>query len=294
MAALPPIQLLVAFEAAARLSSFKLAASELHLTPSAVSQQIKALEGALGVPLFERRPRAVELTRAGAQYLAVARDTLSVFTLGTERLLRRARARIVRISAAPFVAHEVLIPHLSEIRDARPDLEVRIEASSRIADLRVEPIDVGVRFGRGPWPGLHGDWLSDVVVTPVASPALARRVKRTRDLAKHTLLDVRGQPDYWAELARAEGFVVQDTLSFDSYFDTVRAAEHGLGIALGVFPLTTSWVRARRLAIPLALRIPSRIGHHAVCRTEQQRSPEIASIRAWIRARFAALEPLDP
>ena len=289
---LPPIQLLVAFEAAARLSSFKRAAAELHLTPSAVSQQIKSLEAALGVPLFERRPRAVELTPAGVHYLEVAQSTLSVFTLGTERLLRRARARIVRISAAPFVAHEVLIPHLSEIREARSDIEVRIEASSRIADLRAEPVDVGVRFGRGPWPGLRSEWLADVVVTPVASPKL--RLKHTRDLARYTLLDVRGQPDYWAELARAEGFTVRETLSFDSYFDTVRAAEHGLGIALGVFPLTTSWIRSGRLVAPLALRIPSRVGHHVVCRTEQARSPELVAVRSWIQARFAALEPLDP
>lgn len=101
---LPPLQLLPTFEAAARLSSFKLAARELHVTPSAVSQQLRALEQALGVALFERRPRAVSLTEAGAYYYDVARETLFVFRRGSERLHERYAQHRLRVSADAAVA----------------------------------------------------------------------------------------------------------------------------------------------------------------------------------------------
>jgi len=246
---LPPLQLLPTFEAAARLLSFKLAARELHVTPSAVSQQLRALEQALGVTLFERKPRAVSLTEAGAYYYDVARETLYVFQRGSERLHERFAQRRLRISTDAAVAYEVLIPGLSEFQTQHPDIDLRVEASSALVEPGRNAIDAAVRFGRGPWAGLCADPLLPLVATLVAAPNLLRNqpLASVRDLAAHTLLEISSAPDYWSQLATTLGFRIKKRVAFDSYLATLQAASHGVGVAMGLFPISTNWVRDGRL-----------------------------------------------
>jgi LysR family glycine cleavage system transcriptional activator len=292
---LPPLQLLPTFEAAARLLSFKLAARELHVTPSAVSQQLRALEQALGVALFERRPRAVSLTEAGAYYYDVARETLFVFQRGSERLHERFAQRRLRISTDASVAYEVLIPGLSEFQTLHPDVDLRVEASSALVEPGRDAIDAAVRFGRGPWPGLCADPLLSVVATLVAAPSLLRNqpLASIRDLGAHTLLEISGAPDHWSQLATTLGFRIKKRVAFDSYLATLQAASHGVGVAMGLFPISTNWVRDGRLTTPLELRVPGPIGYHLVYRPEDRERPELGLFRRWLTARFAALPPLD-
>jgi LysR family glycine cleavage system transcriptional activator len=292
---LPPLQLLIAFEAAGRLGSFKAAAAELHLTPSAISQQLRALEGHLQLALFERRARAVTLSEAGTFYFGIAREVLDVFRRGTMRMYERYGLRTLRVSTDPSVAYEVLIPGLSDFQASHPDIDLRVEASSALVDPRHGAIDAAIRFGRGqPWPGLCADELAPMVATLVAAPALLKRlpIREPRDLAEHTLLDIAGAPDHWGVVAAQSGFRIGRRKSFDSYLATLQAAAHAMGVAAGLFPLSTSWVRDGRLAVPLPLRVPG-VAYYLVYRPEDRERPELLSLRSWLSARFATLPPLD-
>jgi LysR family transcriptional regulator, glycine cleavage system transcriptional activator len=292
---LPPLQLLIAFEAAGRLGSFKAAAAELHLTPSAISQQLRALEEHLSLSLFDRLPRAVELSEAGRFYFEVAREVLGLFRQGTVRLHERYGRRTLRVSTDPSVAYEVLIPALGDFQVRYPDIDLRIEASSALVDPRRDLIDAAVRFGRGqPWPGLASDELAAMTSTLVASPALLKKrpIRQPSDLAQHTLLDIAGAPDHWGVIAAQAGFRIGRRQSFDSYLATLQAAAHGIGLAVGLFPLSSAWVHDGRLAVPLPLRVPG-VGYYLVCRPEDRERADLASLRTWLTGRFAELVPLD-
>jgi LysR family transcriptional regulator, glycine cleavage system transcriptional activator len=292
---LPPIHLLIAFEAAARLGSFKEAAVELHLTPSAISQQLRALEEHLSMSLFTRKPRAVELNEAGRFYFEVAREVLGLFRRGTSRLRERYGGRILRVSTDAAVAYEGIIPALAEFQALYPDIDLRIETSSALVDPRSALIDAAVRFGRGqPWPGLASDEVAAMTSALVASPALLEKspIKQPKDLTNHTLLDIAGAPDHWGVIAAQGGFRILRRRSFDSYFATMQAAAHGIGVAVGLFPLSSAWVHDGRLSVPLPLRAPG-IGYYVVYRPEDRERAELSSLRTWLAARFAALRPLD-
>ena len=273
---LPPIQLLFAFEAAACLGSFKLAALELHLTPSAVSQQLKVLEESLGLTLFERRPRAVGLSEAGLFYFEVARETLAAFQRGTQRLHERFGLRRLRVSTDAVVAYELLIPGLLDFQTRHPDIDLRVETSSALVDPRGGSIDAAVRFGRAPWPGLCADKLAAMVGTPVASRAYLKKqpLLQAQELGAHTLIDVAGAPDYWSVVAAQLGFRIQRRRSFDSYLATLQAAAYGSGVALGLFPLSTAWLTDGRLEAPLSLRLPGG-AYYLVYRPEDRERSEL-------------------
>lgn len=292
---LPPIQLLIAFEAAGRLKSFKAAAAELHLTPSAVSQQLRVLEEHLSLSLFDRMPRAVELSEAGRFYFEVAREVLGLFRRGTARLHERYGRRTLRLSTDPSVAYEVLIPALADFQVLYPDIDLRIEASSMLVDPRRDLIDAAVRFGRGqPWPGLASDELAMMTSTLVASPTLLKKrpIKQPSDLAHHTLLDIAGAPDHWGVIAAQAGFRIGQRQSFDSYLATMQAAAHGMGVAVGLFPLSSAWVHDGRLSVPLPLRAPG-VGYYLVYRPEDRDRLELLNLRTWLLERFVELPPLD-
>jgi LysR family transcriptional regulator, glycine cleavage system transcriptional activator len=292
--ALPPIQLLAAFEAAGRLGSFKDAAQELHLTPSAISQQLKQLEHALGMRLFERKPRALTLTEAGASYLEVARDTLDLFRRGTTRLHERYGRRTLRISTDAAIAYEVMIPGLTDFQRRYPEIDLRIETSSAMVDPRSGLIDAAIRFGRGPWPGLCVDQLATMIATPVAAPSLLEKqpLLHPGDLAASTLIEVAGAPDYWSVAGAQLGFRVGRRVAFDSYLATLQAASHGMGVAMGLFPLSTSWVRDGRLTTPFTLRADG-MAYHLVYPPGDRARRELVQLRTWLSERLAALSPLD-
>ncbi len=283
------------FELAARHLSFKRTAAELHLTPSAVSQQIQALEEALGVALFRRMTRALELTEAGAHLAAIATELVERYRREAGRLMRRRGEREVRLSAEPFIAHELLIPELAAFREVQPDVDLRIETGMAPVELDRDGVDTAVRYGRGPWPGVAATHLCAVIATPVCAPGLIKgdRLRTPAALARHTLIRLRDQPDPWRRLGDALGIELPaHRLVLDTYFATLRAAEKHQGIAIGLFPVTTSLVTDGRLVTPLPIRVRARAGFQFVCRPEDARAAAITGVRDWVRARFAALAPL--
>jgi LysR family glycine cleavage system transcriptional activator len=295
---LPPLQLLQAFEVAGRLLSFKRAAEELHVTPSAISQQIKSLEDSLGIVLFERIVRGLRLTDAGRAYWQDVHDALTQLRVGTMQLADRFGQSVLRVSIIPFIANEVVIPALHAFQEQYPEIELRIETSPNTLSFQEEEIDMAVRVGLGKWTGFVSEKIRDIIVTPVCSPALAKRAcwKSLADLSGETFINVSTNPDHWQEVAHAAGLdslQPGNVLIFDSYYAAMSAAEKGLGVALGLFPLTTSWVASGRLAAPFSVRAMVAEAHHIIFRNGSHTRQECRVFRDWIVEQFSLLTPLD-
>lgn len=290
---LPPLQLLLAFDAAGRLGSFKAAAAQLHLTPSAISHQLKELELALGTQLFARDGRAVRLTAAGALYLREIQQALAAIASATCRLRSRANHRVVRLSMDNFIACEFMLPRLAAFRERFPSVELSLIPSTRLLDFAAEPLDAAIRIGARPWPGLVDHALGEAWVAPVCSRARAEALHTVAELSAHPLIEVRDQRRGWSAFLRKHGASpAVERLYFDGYLETMRAAEQSLGVAFGVFPMTTSWVNDGSLCVPLALR--SRLAAEVcfVYREADAADPLYAELACWLRAQYEALPTL--
>ena len=249
---LPPIHLLIAFEAAARQHSFKLAAQTLHITPSAVSQQIKQLEQHLNIPLFIRLTRSVELSEYGKAYLPVAQQTLTTYRNCHDNFIYQVSNPTLRISMIPFVAYEIVIPALQEFKALYPNIELRIETSMSLVDFEREPVDAAIRFGDGNWPELEAYTISPCHCALVASPQYIKDnpVDNIKDLSGHTLIYMQGSMNDWqrtTEFLNGSSIEHNTKLVVDSYLSAMRAAEEGLGIAIGQLPLISTWLESGRL-----------------------------------------------
>ncbi|MGH8444330.1 MAG: LysR substrate-binding domain-containing protein [Solimonas sp.] len=292
---LPPLHTLQAFEVAARTLSFREAAAELHLTASAISHQIKALEAFLGFALFRRGNRSLELTDGGRDYLAVVRDTLNRLRDGSHRVAQRHARAQLKISMGPFIGSEVILPALAAFRERHPDIDVHIETTLRSVDLLHEDLDIALRFGDGHWPKLASVPLMHMSAVPVCAPALARelRGRSPDDLRDVTLIHSSPMPDGWADWAQLVGVELgrpKNDLWLDSYLAMLRAAEQGLGLTLGLVPMVNPWLRRRKLAQPwpkLRSEIPQ--GYYLLYRESDRERREVAAFRDWIVAELATL-----
>jgi LysR family glycine cleavage system transcriptional activator len=291
---LPSLNLLPALEAAARLGSFKDSAKELHLTPSAISQQIRALEAELGARLFVRDGRRVKLTRQGESYAREVRQALSELADASHRLRVRAReeAHVLTLNTLDFVAYEFLLPRLPRFRERFPGVELRMQTSVSLVDLRVSEVDVVIRVGGALWPGCHTEPFGSLTGAMVASPAIARKLRKPEQVLAYPLLELRGQEHRgWHALVEAAGRSAGKPVivTFETYFETLRAAEHGQGIAFGLFPLTNDWVRSGRLALPFAIRKPLPGSISLLSRASEAKRPLYGRFLTWLREEYSAL-----
>jgi LysR family transcriptional regulator, glycine cleavage system transcriptional activator len=291
MTALPSLNGLRAFEAAARHLSFTRAAAELNVTQTAISHQIRRLEEQLGLRLFLRRNRALELTPAGQSYLPAVRAAFADLRQATERLRRRDRDEQLVVSTTASLAAKWLLPRVGTFQEAHPGLEVRLTASTHLVDFRREEVDMAVRYGRGHWPGLRADWLMAEDIFPVCSPALLagrKPLRRPEDLAEHTLLHATISREDWQLWLTAAGLPTaiasKRGLSFDQSFMAIEAAVDGLGVALGRTPVVEADIAAGRLVIPFDLALPAEAGYYIVAPEETAQSPKITLFRDWLLA----------
>lgn len=291
---LPSLDLVKGFEAAARHLSFTRAAEELFLTQSALSRQIQTLEEQLGVPLFERRHRALLLTEAGQVLHTASRAVLDEFAGAVARIRREQASQPLAVSTNQPFAALWLIPRLSRFRDRHPGLDVFISADNRIIDLDRERIDLAVRYcseGMAPpgSPQLFGERL-----LPVCSPALAsdpaRPLKRPLDLARHVLLhidDERGRFPWlnWSAWLAAIGIhelKPAGSLRFNHFDQVMQAALDGQGIALGRVPLINSLLRQRKLVAPFRDKYATTRAYYVVRSTSAARRPEAQAFVDWL------------
>ncbi len=240
---LPPLSSLRFFEAAGRHQSFKLAAGELNVTPSAVSHGIVALEKALGVALFVRESRGLSLTPEGADYLTYVSEALSLIAVGTERLPNKQKKRTIAVSCAPTIASRWLLPRLHSYSDRWPNVDVSVDTSRRQVGFPVDGFDFALRMSRSSaadsgWTRLFGEQL-----VPVCSPSYRDTLcdgNGDIDLRRATLIHVSAASEdwrAWLEKTGTNGIEPGKGLHFDTIQLAFEAAAMGLGVALGRRPL---------------------------------------------------------
>lgn len=286
---LPPLNALRTFEAAARNGSFKHAAEELCVSHSAISHQIKQLERRLGVELFSRKSRAVELTKAGRAYYPVLRGAFDRIAEGTERIFKPNEPGILTVQSYSTFAIRWLIPRLPGFRALRPDIQVRLHTSQSDVDFEHDDVDVCVMIGNRAHNGVQYDYLFSSQVFPVCSPALLDRkpaLNKPEDLATQTILQVYpSEKDWWVWLEEndVQGIDPDSGLQFDSYDMALNTAMQGLGVALGIEPFVNRDLEAGLLleAFP-GMRVYTRGDWFMACRNERAETDKVASFRAWL------------
>lgn len=286
---LPPLASLRLFEAAARHMSFKHAADELGLTPSAVSHGIGTLETWLATPLFERSGRSLALTQAGKDFLPYVTEGLSMIATGARRVSPVLGERRIRVSVAPTFARRWLTPRLGRFRQIRPDVRLRIDTSHRQAIFPLDGVDVAIRMGAGPWPGLESELLFREALLPVASPAyLARILPEDGRIDWETvdLIHVSSVEHDWPSWFEAHGLGVagRPRLSYDTVELALDAAAHGLGVALCRLPLCQD-----ALAGPDIVALPFdpqsiRTGYWLILPSGREPRRDIDDFLRWLRA----------
>jgi LysR family glycine cleavage system transcriptional activator len=287
---LPSLNGLRAFEAAARHLSFTNAASELNVTQTAISHQIKRLEEELGLKLFIRQNRALALTPQGHDYLPGVRAAFNDLRLATDRLKRRDNDHVLTVSTLASMASKWLLPRISAFQRAHPDIDVRITTSTSMVDFKSGDVDAAIRYGRGQWPGLRADWLTADDLFPVCSPALRTGKKallKPQDLADYTLLHSSGgYDDDWRLWLTAAGLPAdiskQPGLTFDMIFMTLQAAIDGLGVAIGRTTYVEGDLAKGRLVVPFDMRMPADAGFYLVSPEASSDSRKLKAFRDWL------------
>jgi len=303
---LPALNALRAFEAAARHLSFVQAARELHVTPAAISHQVKALEEDLAVKLFRRQARGLELTSAGRVCLPKLREGFDRLAEAVAQIRASDAPGTLAISSAPTFATKWLAPRLHRFVTAYPNLDVRINASTRLIDATrndaasgeaqsgspMEDADVAIRFGAGRYPEYRVDKLFPVSVTPLCSPRLlagGQALREPADLRHHVLIHDNIQSDdsrplwqVWLEAAGIEGVDTTRGLRFNHAVLALEAAADGLGVALGMPQIAALDLAAGRLVAPFALRLPIASAYYLLCASERCDRNDVAAFREWI------------
>lgn len=284
-----PLHTLPTFRLLAQTENMRAAAAQLHLTHSAVSQQIKLLEDQLGAPLFERRGRGVVLNGAGRVLQAAVDDALARLDQGVRAAQLQASGAVqtLRLSVLPSFAHRWLGPRLASWRAAHPALALEIHASQQLVDLQREGFHAGLRSGRGPWRGLTAWPLIDSPLIAVASPQRAARLRLGdhRQLAAEPLL---GDSESWNAFLSGCGCSLQGKIvaEFNDAGLMLQSAEFDLGVALARELLAADALRAGRLV---------RVSPHALAGEEQPTYwlavpqalaewPPVLALRDWLLA----------
>lgn len=278
---LPPLAALRAFDAVARHRSFRAAAEELAVTQSAVSHQVAELERRLGVQLFRRTSRRVELTEAGATYQPYVREAFDRIEQGTMLVTRGGTTLDVQVYVT--VAVRWLIPRLHSFNQQHPATRVRLNTSTLDWEFDDRAGDVAiVCTDRADRPGLHSTHLFDAELTAVCSPGLQQV-----DLAQQTVLQLYTAPDEAEAWLRAAGLPgAPSTTGFDSYLLAIEAAIDGQGIAVVPTFLVEADLRSGRLVAPFEVTIPQPRRWYMVCRTGQQQLPHVAAFADWLQSQI--------
>ncbi len=302
---LPPLEFLVAFEAAARLGSFTAAAEELNLTQAAVSRQIRLLEQNLGRSLFTRAHRAVRLTPEGRDFQHTVSLALNHIANAARDLRAVEHSPRLTVAADQSVAALWLLPRLEGFQREHADISVRLISSDLEADCLAEDVEVAIVHGDGNWPGYEAALLLDEEVFPVCSPAYLERhgaIARPADLLERVLIDL--DDDHWNWINWRVWLTEQTVdlphvgdrpgglrrLVFNSYPLIVQAARDGLGVALGWKHLVDEPLAAGALVRPLQQTIRTELGYYLLVRQDREALPHAEAFCDWVRGSGPAAE----
>jgi len=284
-----PLNTLPAFRAVAETQNLRVAADALHLTHSAVSQQIRGLEEQLGFKLFERRGRRVVLNAAGDALLRSVQSALAQLDDGVQAAAAAGsdRAQRIRITALPSFAQRWLLPRMGRWRERHPSIALEIDASPQLVDLQRDGFHAGLRVGRGPWAGLESERLFDapMPLIVVGSPAAARRLRGAQPEAftREPLLD---EPELWERWFALAGLRTKVTTVavFNDAGLMLQAAEQNLGIALCRELLAADALRDGRLfkLSPIAIIHEDAHPYHLVFPPGLRDWPPLVALRGWL------------
>jgi LysR family glycine cleavage system transcriptional activator len=301
---LPPLNALRVFEAAARHLSFKEAASELSITQAAVSHQVRSLEEYLGVELFRRAGRGVQLTEAARAALPRLRDGFDALAAAVESIRERAAETDLQITAPPVFAARWLMPRLADFARREPLIDVKVVASSKMVDagaldsaalvssldLRDEVSGVEIHLGSGDYPGYRADRLFNVAMTVVANPEIVKGGDPA-ELAQHVLLhddamDLVAHGNAWQKWLEAAG--VENAVDgsrgphFSSNILSLEAASQKLGVALALRPLVDADIGSHRLVAPFKIELKPQSAYYLICPEVIADRPAVTAFRKWL------------
>jgi LysR family transcriptional regulator, glycine cleavage system transcriptional activator len=298
-----------AFEASARHQSFSAAAAELHVTPAAIGQLVRGLEEWLGMPLFHRQtsgPIRLIPTEAAERALPDIRAGFERLSLGLSRLRERSRGDVLTVAVSPAFAAKWLLPRIENFHSAHPQTDVRLDTNLKPVDFVAQGIDIGVRYGRGSWPGLVAERLMDEQIFPVCSPAwLARNadLKTPHDLANKPLihdLSVGTHVGFaswhdWLQRAGAAEVSASRGMQVNNSDAVLQAAIDGHGVALARSVMACDDVAAGRLIRLFPdMRLASQLAYFIVYRADSASLPKLVAFREWLMREAAATSSITP
>lgn len=290
---LPPLNSLRAFEVAARLGGFVAASSELNVTPAAISHQVKLLEAHLGVELFRRLPRGMELTNAGRELLPEISRGLSHFSRAIGSLSGGELRGTLRVNVPPSFATLWLVPRLDGFLNAFPDIQLHMTAYNRAPDLMNDEVDIRIAYGKGNYPGLKTDYIMEETIFPICAPSLLNKspIRRMADIKNHTLIHDFNVGDdepsmTWAHWLRGSGVKENMISRHVRYSDTilmVEAAVNGQGVALGRSSVVADHLKSGRLIKPLNIQQTSEYAYYMITTDEGAEKPRVRAFLDWLK-----------
>ncbi|MEM7170537.1 MAG: LysR substrate-binding domain-containing protein [Pseudomonadota bacterium] len=303
-----PLNALRAFEAAARLGSFKGAAEELCVTHSAISQQVRQLEQSLGLTLFRRTNRGVTLTAPGGRLLPSIGEAFDSMSTALTGLTDLGAAKSLSVTATPSFATKWLMPRLGALRQMQGDLSINLLPTLRYLDLIMGEADVAIRCGKPPWKGLKSHLLMPIHMSPVCSPGLLvgeNSIVAPQDVLAQTLIhaDIGGHEagEEWRAWLAAAGVEMMglagsagvagsarlEGLSFQDPNLALQAAVDGLGLAMGYLELAEPDIAAGRLVYPFKAQVRLDFSYYLTYPVERAQEPKIRDFARWIRGAAA-------
>jgi LysR family transcriptional regulator, glycine cleavage system transcriptional activator len=283
-----PFRSISVFHAVARAASISKAAAELGVTPSAVSQQIHALEGYLGTALLAKSGRHIKLTEAGERYFVMISEKMEQIVESTDLLRGYHAITVLTVRATPTLSTKWLLPRLSTFLDQNPMLEVRLDATNESTDFARDDVDIEIRHGEGDWPGFYVDGIARESFLPVCAPGYAATGSiALQDIPKHRLIhSVKSQVQWphWLAAAGVKNGERWRRLLFDRSHMAIDAAAAGMGIALESNLMMWRELRDGALICPVAKPPPvSLITQWLVCPRDHLRHGKVRSFIAWIK-----------
>jgi len=291
----PPLRNLRAFCIAARHRSFKFAADELFLTPSAVSHQMKELEDSLGVRLFERKTRALELTTAGHTLLDEVEPLLEALDRSLAQIARRNGRHTLRVLLPPFFASELFIPRLTSFCAEHPEIDMQIDTRDPRPSIHPATADVSILLSDQVPQGLKTSRLFSLSLTAVCSKEHAPTVARlgSEVFREMALIVHKTRPFAWTSWAEELGLETpepKNVIELDTMYAVVRAAERGIGVALVPSALCEAWFRSGTLVRIFSAELATNDTYFLVSRQKDAHKPEVKAITNWALQQFRAAE----
>jgi LysR family glycine cleavage system transcriptional activator len=291
---LPPLSALRAFEAAARLTSFSKAADELNVTPAAISHQIHALEQDLGVRLFNRLNRSVELTASARVLLPGLSDAFAGIQASVRRLRAHNDTGTLTVTASPSFAAKWLVVRLNRFQERWPDVDVRISATDNVIDLTAGDFDIAIRYGSGRYPGLEVEPLLKNEVFPACSQRLLENgppLRTPDDLRRHALIHDQAvdrdplAPSWpmWLKAAGVTSFSGTSGITFSASYLALDAAIAGHGVVLATSTIAAADLAAGRLVRLFSLALPDLFAYYIVTAPGALERAKVKAFRNWLR-----------